>query len=121
MALKLLHSRGKRNGIESEFISVEEARRIAPILDTTGIKAVLHEPIKGYCDPASVTQAYAKAARDHGRQDPSLHPRHRHEGRCRTAVGGGDAGRAISAPIISSMRRGSGRGRWRRWRASICR
>ena len=30
MALKLLHSRGKRNGIESEFISVEEARRIAP-------------------------------------------------------------------------------------------
>ena len=66
MALKLLHSRGKRNGIESEFISVEEARRIAPILDTTGIKAVLHEPIKGYCDPASVTQAYAKAARDMG-------------------------------------------------------
>ena len=66
MALKLLHSRGKRNGIESEFISVEEARRIAPILDTTGIKAVLHEPIKGYCDPASVTQAYAKAARDLG-------------------------------------------------------
>ena len=66
MALKLLHSRGKRNGIESEFISVEEARRLAPILDTTGIKAVLHEPIKGYCDPASVTQAYAKAARDLG-------------------------------------------------------
>lgn len=29
-------------------------------------KAVLHEPIKGYCDPASVTQAYAKAARDLG-------------------------------------------------------
>ncbi len=66
MALRLLHSRGKRNGIESEFISVEEARRRAPILDTTGVKAVLHEPLKGYCDPASVTQAYAKAARDLG-------------------------------------------------------
>jgi dimethylglycine dehydrogenase len=66
MALRLLHSRGKRNGIESEFISTEEARRIAPILDTKGIKAVLHEPLKGYCDPASVTQAYAKAARDLG-------------------------------------------------------
>src|SRR5579885_385578 len=66
MALRLLHSRGKRNGIESEFISVEAARRRAPILDTTGVKAVLHEPLKGYCDPASVTQAYAKAARDLG-------------------------------------------------------
>jgi len=66
MALRLLHSRGKRNGIESEFISIAEAQRIAPILKTDGIKAVLHEPLKGYCDPASVTQAYAKAARDLG-------------------------------------------------------
>src|SRR6516162_9091650 len=66
MALRLLHSRGKRNGIESEFISIAEARRIAPILKTDGIKTVLHEPLKGYCDPASVTQAYAKAARDLG-------------------------------------------------------
>jgi dimethylglycine dehydrogenase len=65
-ALRLLNSRGKRNGIDSEFISLEEARRLAPILRTDGLKAVLYEPIKGYCDPASVTQAYAKAARDLG-------------------------------------------------------
>jgi dimethylglycine dehydrogenase len=75
-ALRLLHSRGKRNGIESEFISVAEARRMAPILKAEGLKAVLHEPIKGYCDPASVTQAYAKAARDLGakvyRQTPVI-------------------------------------------------
>jgi dimethylglycine dehydrogenase len=66
MALRLLHSRGKRNGIDSEFISFKLAQDLAPILDTTGIKAVLYEPLKGYCDPASVTQAYAKAARDLG-------------------------------------------------------
>jgi dimethylglycine dehydrogenase len=66
MALRLLQSRGKRNGIESEFIDLAEARRIAPILNTDGLKAVLHEPLKGYCDPAGVTQAYAKAARDLG-------------------------------------------------------
>ncbi len=65
-ALKLLHSRGKRNGVDSTFISIAEARRLAPILNTTGVLAVLHEPLKGYCDPASVTQAYAKAARDLG-------------------------------------------------------
>ena len=50
----------------SEFIDLAEARRIAPILNTEGLKAVLHEPLKGYCDPAGVTQAYAKAARDMG-------------------------------------------------------
>jgi dimethylglycine dehydrogenase len=65
-ALQILHSRGKRNGIESEFISVDEARRLAPILNTAGLKAVLYEPLKVYCDPASVAQAYAKAARDMG-------------------------------------------------------
>jgi len=65
-ALQILHSRGKRNGIESEFISLDEAQRLAPILNTAGLKAVLYEPLKGYCDPASVTQAYAKAARDMG-------------------------------------------------------
>src|SRR6516225_7463914 len=30
MALRLLHSRGKRNGIESEFISIAEAQRPHP-------------------------------------------------------------------------------------------
>jgi dimethylglycine dehydrogenase len=83
-ALRLLRSRGKRNGIESEFISLEEARRLAPILKTDGLKAVLHEPIKGYCDPASVTQAYAKAARDLGakiyRQAPVIETKQRPDG-----------------------------------------
>jgi dimethylglycine dehydrogenase len=65
-ALQLLQSRGKRNGIESEFISIADARRMAPILNTNGVEAILHEPLKGYCDPASVTQAFAKAARDLG-------------------------------------------------------
>src|SRR5262249_3216788 len=65
-ALKLLPSRGKRHCIEPELSSPAEAKRIPPILNTDGLKAVLHEPLKGYCDPAGVTQAYAKAARDLG-------------------------------------------------------
>jgi dimethylglycine dehydrogenase len=65
-ALRLLQSRGKRNGIDSEFITIEEGRRLAPILNAAGVEAILHEPLKGYCDPASVTQAFAKAARDLG-------------------------------------------------------
>lgn len=65
-ALQLAQSRAKRVGIEAEFISIAEAKRLAPILNAEGIKAVVFEPTRGFCDPASVTQAFAKAARDRG-------------------------------------------------------
>ncbi|MGE4247565.1 MAG: FAD-dependent oxidoreductase [Parvibaculaceae bacterium] len=64
--LRILMSRCLRNGIESEFHSLEEARRRTPILNTDGLKGALWEPGKGHVDPASVTQAYAKAARQMG-------------------------------------------------------
>lgn len=65
-ALKLACSRGRRNGIDAEFISFEEARRRAPILRTDVLDAVLWEPLKGYVDPASATNAFAIAARKMG-------------------------------------------------------
>jgi dimethylglycine dehydrogenase len=93
-ALQYLHSRGKRNGIDSEFISLEEAKRLAPILKSDGLKAVLYEPIKGYCDPASVTQAYAKAARDRGakiyRQTPVTSTRPNPDGTWTVGTPNGD-------------------------------
>ncbi len=49
-----------------QLLSPAEARRLAPILATEGLDTVLYEPLRGYCDPASVTQAFAKAARDLG-------------------------------------------------------
>ncbi|MFO1058647.1 MAG: FAD-dependent oxidoreductase [Dongiaceae bacterium] len=66
MALRLAHGRARRNGIETELLSPAEAKRLAPILDLAGVEAVMLEPLRGYCDPASVTQAFAKAARDLG-------------------------------------------------------
>lgn len=78
--LKNLMSRCLRNGIESEFHTLEEARRRTPTLNTDGLKAVLWEPGKGYVDPASVTHAFAKAARQLGvvvqRQAPVTATRH---------------------------------------------
>lgn len=65
-ALKLACSRGRRNGIEAEFISLEEARRRSPILNTDKLEGVLYEPLKGYVDPASATNAFAIAARKMG-------------------------------------------------------
>lgn len=62
-ALSVLRARARRNGIDADWIELEEAKRLAPILDTRGLKAVLFEPGKGHVDPASTTHAYAAAAR----------------------------------------------------------
>jgi dimethylglycine dehydrogenase len=64
--LKMLQSRCHRNGIPSEFIALEEARRRVPVLNTEGLVAALYEPEKGYVDPASATNAFARAARKFG-------------------------------------------------------
>lgn len=64
--LKILMSRCLRNGLGSEFHTLAEAKRRAPTLNTRGLKAVLWESGKGYVDPASVTHAFAKAARQLG-------------------------------------------------------
>jgi dimethylglycine dehydrogenase len=61
--LKIAISQARRNGVEAEFISMEEARRHAPILNINGLSGVVFEPMKGHVDPASATQAYAAAAR----------------------------------------------------------
>ena len=65
-ALKLACSRGRRNGIDAEFISMEEARNRSPVLNTDKLEAVLWEPLKGHVDPASATNAFAIAARKMG-------------------------------------------------------
>ena len=66
LTLKIERARGLRNGIESEWISLEEAVRRAPVLSTADLKGVLWEPGKGHIDPSSVTHAFAAAARRYG-------------------------------------------------------
>ncbi|RWM09939.1 MAG: FAD-dependent oxidoreductase [Mesorhizobium sp.] len=64
--LKIACGQARRNGIEAAFVSMNEARQLAPILNTEGLHAVLFEPLKGHVDPASATQAFAAAARKLG-------------------------------------------------------
>jgi dimethylglycine dehydrogenase len=64
--LATARTRARRNGVDAEWISFEEARRLAPVLDTKNLKAVLWEPIKGHVDPSSVTNAFATLARQGG-------------------------------------------------------
>ena len=51
---------------DMEFISLQEAKRMHPLLDEKHFLGCLYDPLDGYIDPASVVQAYAKAARKAG-------------------------------------------------------
>ncbi len=59
-------AKARHLGIDMEFVSLEEARRINPLLDTSGFVAALFDPNDGHVDPNGVTNAYAKAARANG-------------------------------------------------------
>ena len=63
---RMMQSACRRLGIESHFISPEEANRKAPILHTGDIISCLWETDGGHVDPASATQAFARAARNLG-------------------------------------------------------
>ena len=56
----------RRIGIESEFISLDEVKQKAPILDTADLVGALWEEEGGHVDPAGVTHAFAAAAKKLG-------------------------------------------------------
>ena len=62
----LMQSACRRLGIESHFISLDEAREKVPLLDTSQMLGALWEEEGGHVDPASATQAFAAAARKLG-------------------------------------------------------
>lgn len=61
----LLAERAKHRymGLETEIVSPEEIRKIAPVTNTDGILGALYDPLDGHLDPSGTTHAYAKAAR----------------------------------------------------------
>ena len=62
----MMQSACRRLGIESHFISLDEAHEKVPFLDTTHMLGALWEEEGGHVDPASATQAFAAAARQLG-------------------------------------------------------
>ena len=61
----LLAERAKHRymGLETEIVSPEEIKKIAPVTNTDGILGALYDPLDGHLDPSGTTHAYAKAAR----------------------------------------------------------
>ncbi|HUI60854.1 MAG TPA: FAD-dependent oxidoreductase [Steroidobacteraceae bacterium] len=65
-SLKLICSRARYLGMETEMITLEEATRLNPLIDTSYFIGALWRADGGHCDPSGTTHAYAKAARQLG-------------------------------------------------------
>ena len=77
-------SQARAQGIEFEMLSPAEIAVRHPFLQTEGILAGLYDPYDGDIDPAQLTQALAKGARDAGAQ---IHRNTRVTSLARTASG----------------------------------
>ena len=56
----------KRVGVDTDVVSVEDVREIAPVLSVRDDEAFAYEPESGYADPYSVTTGYARRAKEMG-------------------------------------------------------
>jgi len=57
---------GKHQGMDLEILGVEEIKARYPFIETHDLKGALYDPNDGDIDPAQLTQALAKGARDMG-------------------------------------------------------
>jgi len=82
--IKMLVSKARRVGLEPSFISNSEAMELAPVLDLSGVRAVMFDRASGHVDPSGVTQAFAAGARALGaeiiRQCPVVETNARSDG-----------------------------------------
>ncbi|MEN9505512.1 MAG: hypothetical protein RI958_1438 [Actinomycetota bacterium] len=66
MELRRLATMAKSFGLPMEIISAERAQELFPLMSTVDVMAAAFLPTDGYIDPASVTQAIARGARQRG-------------------------------------------------------
>jgi len=65
-SLRLICSRARYLGMETEMISLEQAQHYNPLVDTSYFLGALWRADGGHCDPSGTTNAYVKAARKLG-------------------------------------------------------
>ncbi len=65
-SLKLICSRARYLGMETEMISLDQALELNPLIDKSFFIGALWRADGGHCDPSGTTHAYAKAARTLG-------------------------------------------------------
>ncbi|MGI9606578.1 MAG: FAD-dependent oxidoreductase, partial [Acidimicrobiales bacterium] len=64
--LRSTHAKGRYLGMETEIISVAEAKELHPIFEETFFVGAMYDANEGHVDPTGVTHAYARAARQGG-------------------------------------------------------
>ncbi len=64
--LRSSHAKGRYLGMETELISVAEAKELLPIFEEKYFVGAMYDAHEGHVDPSGVTHAYAKAARQAG-------------------------------------------------------
>ncbi|HVP34199.1 MAG TPA: FAD-dependent oxidoreductase [Steroidobacteraceae bacterium] len=65
-SLRLICSRARYLGMETEMIPLERALELNPLIDPSHFIGALWRADGGHCDPSGTTNAYAKAARQLG-------------------------------------------------------
>jgi dimethylglycine dehydrogenase len=65
-SLRLICSRARYLGMETEMISLSEAHQLNPLIDAQYFIGALWRADGGHCDPSGTTNAYVKAARTLG-------------------------------------------------------
>src|SRR5580704_8163490 len=66
--LKMAQARGRYLGMELELLSVAEAEKMFPLMDSRHFVGAIYDPIEGHVDPYGVTHAYARSAQLAGAQ-----------------------------------------------------
>ena len=61
--LKAERAKHRYMGLETEILTPDQVKEVAPITNTDGILGALYDPLDGHLDPSGTTHAYAKAAR----------------------------------------------------------
>ncbi len=64
--LKQERAKARYMGLDTDFISLQHARELNPLIDPSKYLGALFEPVDGHVDPSGVTHAYAKGARHYG-------------------------------------------------------
>ncbi|MGI9596682.1 MAG: GcvT family protein [Acidimicrobiales bacterium] len=64
--LRMAHARGRYLGMDTEPISVAEAKKLMPLLEEEFFVGAMYDAHEGHVDPSGVTHAYAQCARDNG-------------------------------------------------------
>ena len=64
--LKMTHARGRYLGMETELISVKEAKELLPILDEQYFVGAMWDEHEGHLDPSQITHGYLECSRKMG-------------------------------------------------------